>query len=73
MDSPYDVKYGRDEELVIDGDCHVAWLVIGGGHGADGVAQVDAPQQEEKLGCRETEKEHSPAQGVTHHSRHEMK
>lgn len=46
------MKYGRDEEFVIDGDCHVAWLVKGGGYGANGVAQVDPPQQEEELGYR---------------------
>lgn len=57
--SPNDVKYGRDEEFVVDGDRHVAWLVKGRGYGANGVAQVDPPQQEEELGYREAEENRS--------------
>lgn len=52
---PDDVKYGRDEEFVIDGNCHVAWLVKGRGDSAHGEAQVDPPEQKEKLGYRETQ------------------
>lgn len=56
---PYDVRYGRDEEFVIHGDCHVAWLMKGRGYGANGVAQVDPPHQEEKLGYGEAEEKHN--------------
>lgn len=46
---PDDVEDGRDQQLVVDGRGHVARLVESRGHGADGVAQVHPPQQEEEL------------------------
>lgn len=49
---PDDVEYRREDELVVNGDGHVAGLVEGGRHRPHGVAQVDGPQQEEELGCR---------------------
>lgn len=56
--SPNDVKYGRDEDFIIDGDCHIAWLMKGRGYGANSIAQVDPPQQEEKLSYREAEEKY---------------
>lgn len=50
LDRPDDVEDGGAEELVVDGRRHVARFVEGWGHGAHGVAQVHAPQQEEELG-----------------------
>lgn len=49
---PGHMEGGRDHELVVQRDAHVAGLVKGGGHGARGVAQGAAPQQEQHLGCR---------------------
>lgn len=46
---PDDVEDGRDQQLVVDGRGHVTRLVESRGHGADGVAQVHPPQQEEEL------------------------
>lgn len=40
---------GRDEQLVVDGHSHVPRLVERRRHGADGVAQVHPPEQEEEL------------------------
>lgn len=47
--SPNDVKYCRDEEFIINGDCQVARLVESGGDGPYSIAQIDAPQQEQEL------------------------
>lgn len=40
---------GGDEQLVVDGHSHVTRLVESRRHGADGVAQVHPPEQEEEL------------------------
>lgn len=50
--SPYppdDVEDGWYEELIVDGHGHVAWLVESRGYGADGIAEVHTPQQEQEL------------------------
>lgn len=49
LDRPDDVEDGRAEKLIVDGRRHVARFVEGRGDGAHGVAQVDAPQEEEEL------------------------
>lgn len=46
---PDNVEDGRYEELIVDGYGHVTWLVKSRGYGADSVAQVHAPQQEQEL------------------------
>lgn len=46
---PDDVEDGWYEELVVDSHSHVTWLVKGRGYGADSIAQVHAPQQEQEL------------------------
>lgn len=46
---PDNVEDGRYEELIVDGYSHVTWLVKSRGYGADSVAQVHAPQQEQEL------------------------
>lgn len=46
---PDDVEDGRYEELVVDGRRHVTRLVESRGNGADSVAEVHAPKQEEEL------------------------
>lgn len=46
---PDDVEDGWYEELIVNGHSHVTWLVEGRGYGADSVAQVHAPQQEQEL------------------------
>lgn len=47
--TPDDVEDGRYEELVVDGRRHVTRLVESRGNGADGVAEVHAPEQEKEL------------------------
>ena len=47
--SPDDVEDGRYEELIVDGHRHVTGFVESRGHGADSVAEVHAPQQEQEL------------------------
>lgn len=47
---PEEVKGGREEQLVVDGDAHEARLVEGGGDRSDGRPQGAAPAQEEQLG-----------------------
>lgn len=47
--SPDDVENGRYEELIVDGHSHVTGFVEGRGNGADSVAEVHTPQQEEEL------------------------
>lgn len=47
---PDDVEYRRQDELVVNGDGHVARLVEGRRHRPHSVAQVHRPQQEEELG-----------------------
>lgn len=49
---PDDVEDGRQDELVVDSEGHVARLVEGGGDGAHGVAQVHRPEQEQELSWR---------------------
>lgn len=49
---PDNVEDGGAEELIVDGRRHVARLMEGWGYGAHGVAEVDAPQQEEELSWR---------------------
>lgn len=46
---PDDVEDGWYEELIVDGHSHVTWLMESRGHGADGVAEVHTPQQEQEL------------------------
>lgn len=46
---PDDMEDGGYEELVVDGHRHVTRLVEGRRYGADCVAEVDAPQQEQEL------------------------
>ena len=50
------MEYGRQDELVVNGDGHVARLVERRRHRPHGVAQVHRPQQEEELSCEEREK-----------------
>lgn len=51
---PDDVKDGGYEQFVVDGHSHITRLVESRGHGADSVAEVHPPQQEEGLRCRTT-------------------
>lgn len=53
---PDDVEDGRYEELVVDGHSHVTWLVESRGYGADCVAEVHPPQQEQELRCKRNNK-----------------
>lgn len=48
---PDHMEGGRNHELVVERDPHVAGLVEGGGHGARGVAQEAAPEQKQYFGC----------------------
>lgn len=57
--SPNDVKYCRDEEFIINGDGQVARLVESGGNGPYGIAQIDAPQQEQELRWNRNTRRHS--------------
>lgn len=47
---PQQVEHGGEEQLVVDGDAHVARLVEGRGHRPDGGPQGASPAQEQKLG-----------------------
>ena len=47
---PEQVEHGGEEQLVVDGDAHVARLVEGRGHRPDGGPQGASPAQEQKLG-----------------------
>lgn len=40
---------GWHEELIVDGHSHITRLVESRGYGADSVAKVHAPQQEQEL------------------------
>lgn len=42
-----------EQQLVVQGDAHVAWLVEGGGDSPGGVAEEAAPAQEQHLSCGE--------------------
>lgn len=48
---PDGVEYCRDDELIVDGDGHVARLPECRGHGPCRVAEVNAPQEKRKLSC----------------------
>lgn len=48
---PEQVEHGGEEQLVVDGDAHVARFVEGGGDGPDGGPQGAPPAQEQKLSC----------------------
>lgn len=49
---PDGVESGREEQLIVQRDAHIARLVEGGRHRARSPAQRAAPQQEQQLGCR---------------------
>lgn len=54
---PEDMKDGRQNELIVNGDGHVARLVERRRHRPHGVTQVHRPQQEEELSCRGKKKD----------------
>lgn len=49
LNLPDDVEDGRYEELIVDSHSNISWLVESWGYGADSVAQVNTPQQEQEL------------------------
>lgn len=51
--SPGCIEGSGEQQLVVQGDAHVARLVEGGGHRPRGVAEEAAPAQEQHLGCGE--------------------
>ena len=48
---PEQLEGDREQQLVVDGDAHIARLVEGRGHRLHRAAQGAAPAQEEQLGC----------------------
>lgn len=53
LSSPGCMEGSREQQLVVQGDAHVARLVEGGGHRPRGVAEEAAPAEEQHLGCGE--------------------
>jgi len=47
---PEQMKHGGEQQLVVDGDAHVARLVEGRGNRAHGGPQGAPPAQEQELG-----------------------
>lgn len=46
---PDNVEDCRYKELIVDGHSDVTWLVESRGDGADSIAQVHSPKQEQEL------------------------
>lgn len=51
--SPGCMEGSREQQLVVQGDAHVARFVESRGHSPGGVAEEAAPAQEQHLGCGE--------------------
>lgn len=47
------VKGSREQQLVVQGDAHVAWFMEDGGDSPGGVAEEAAPAQQQHLSCGE--------------------
>lgn len=51
--SPGCVEGSGEQQLIVQGDAHVARLVESRGHSSGGVAEEAAPEQEQHLRCGE--------------------
>lgn len=49
--SPYNMKYSREDEFIVQCDGHVARLMKRRGDGPHRVTQIHTPQQKEELSC----------------------